>query len=163
LREVAHASLAFVTTMLVAYGLRVTVGNWRGGRFVDRSVDRTLIVTLAALIAVLVAFALLVQQAAASAILTFLRDIASFALVPSLQVRVMTAAAEAPNLASAVNIGAFSLGNAIGAAFSGGVIATALGYPGVALAGATTSIIGLAAVLMTARRGGMKKRQLCEA
>jgi DHA1 family inner membrane transport protein len=151
LREATHASLAFVTTMLVTYGVGLTVGNWLGGRFADRSVDRTLMVTLAALAAILILFALLMPHPGAVAILVFLWGIASFALVPPLQVRVMTAAADAPNLASAVNIGAFNLGNAIGAALGGGVIAAGLGYPAVALAGASTAVIGLVAVLLAGR------------
>ncbi|MEK0405165.1 hypothetical protein WNX62_16235, partial [Lactiplantibacillus plantarum] len=81
---------------------------------------------------------MLMGHAAASAVLIFLWGIASFALVPPLQVRVMSAASEAPNLASAVNIGAFNLGNAFGAALGGGVIAAGWGYPMVALAGAAT-------------------------
>ena len=40
---------------------------------------------------------------------------ATFALVPPLQMRVMSVAHEAPGLASSVNIGAFNLGNAVGA------------------------------------------------
>ncbi len=55
--------------------------------------------------------------------------------MPPLQLRVMAAAADAPNLASSVNIGAFNLGNALGAALGGAVIAAGLGYPAVALAG----------------------------
>ncbi|WP_347271221.1 MFS transporter [Rhizorhabdus histidinilytica] len=148
LREQTHASLGFVTAMLVTYGLGMTVGNWLGGRFADRSVDRTLIVTLASLAAVLVALALLMPFAAPTAILVFLWGVASFALVPPLQVRVMSAAADAPNLASSVNIGAFNLGNAIGAALGGAVIAGGLGYPAVALAGAATSALGLLAILL---------------
>lgn len=151
LREQTHASLGFVTVMLVVYGLGLTVGNWLGGKFADRSVDRTLIVTLASLSAVLVAFAMLMDHAGASAVLIFAWGIASFALVPPLQVRVIGAAADAPNLASAVNIGAFNLGNALGAALGGGVIAGGLGYPAVALAGAATSAAGLIAVILTAR------------
>ena len=149
LRDATHASLAFVTTMLVTYGVGLTVGNWLGGKFADRSVDRTLAVTLAALTAILVAFAASMPFAVPSAVLIFLWGVASFALVPLLQVRVMTAAADAPNLASSVNIGAFNLGNAFGAALGGGVIAGGLGYPAVALAGAATSAVGLAAVLAT--------------
>lgn len=164
LREATHASLGFVTAMLVTYGLGLTVGNWLGGKFADRSVDRTLIVTLASLAAILVAFAMLMPQAGPSAALIFLWGVASFALVPPLQVRVMTAAADAPNLASSVNIGAFNLGNAIGAALGGGVIAAGLGYPAVALAGAATSAAGLIAVLLTARRQSASvERQLCDA
>ncbi|RVT90940.1 MFS transporter [Sphingomonas crocodyli] len=147
LRDATHASLGFVTAMLVTYGVGMTVGNWLGGRFADRSVDRTLIVTLGALSAILIAFAMLMAHASAVAILVFLWGIASFALVPPLQVRVMTAAADAPNLASAINIGAFNLGNAFGAALGGGVIAAGLGYPVVALAGAAASMIGLSAML----------------
>jgi len=41
LREATGASLGFVTAMLVTYGLGLTVGNWLGGKFADRSVDRT--------------------------------------------------------------------------------------------------------------------------
>jgi DHA1 family inner membrane transport protein len=146
------ASVGFVTAMLATYGLGLTVGNWLGGRFADRSVNLTLIVTLAALTATLVAFALLMPFAAPTAILIFLWGVASFALVPPLQVRVISAAAGAPSLASAVNIGAFNLGNAVGAALGGAVIAGGLGYPAVALAGAATSALGLAAVLWLSRR-----------
>ena len=156
LRDATKASPAFITTMLFTYGVGLTLGNWLGGRFADRSVDRTLIVTLASLTAVLVAFAMLMGQAAASAALIFLWGIASFALVPPLQVRVMSAASDAPNLASAVNIGAFNLGNAAGAALGGGVIAMGWGYPAVALAGAATSAIGLVAVVASSRCAGAR-------
>jgi DHA1 family inner membrane transport protein len=133
--------------MLVTYGVGLTVGNWLGGKFADRSVDRTLMVTLASLTAILVAFALTMTQALPTAVLVFLWGIASFALVPPLQVRVMNAAKDAPNLASAMNIGAFNLGNAIGAALGGGVISLGLGYPTVALAGAAAAASGLVCVL----------------
>ncbi|SFN71591.1 MFS transporter [Sphingomonas sp. OK281] len=152
LREATHASLGYVTAMLVTYGMGLTVGNWLGGRFADRSVDRTLIVTLASLTAILVAFGVLMSHAVPTAILIFLWGIASFALVPPLQIRVMHAASDAPNLASAMNIGAFNLGNAIGAAVGGAVIATGFGYPAVALAGAAASALGLVAVLVSVRR-----------
>ncbi len=153
LREETGASLGFITAMLVTYGVGLTVGNWLGGKFADRSVDRTLIVTLASLSAVLVALAFLMPFAAPTAILVFIWGVASFALVPPLQVRVMAAAADAPNLASAVNIGAFNLGNAIGAAVGGAVIASGLGYPAVSLAGAVMAALGLGAVLLARRSG----------
>jgi MFS transporter, DHA1 family, inner membrane transport protein len=152
LREQTHASLGFVTAMLVTYGLGLTLGNWLGGKFADRSVDRTLIVTLASLSAILVAFAVAMPFAVPTSILVFLWGIASFALVPPLQVRVMAAAGDAPNLASAMNIGAFNLGNAIGAAVGGAVIAGGLGYPAVSLAGAVASGLGLLLVLLLTRK-----------
>ncbi|RXZ66539.1 MFS transporter [Pelagerythrobacter rhizovicinus] len=158
-----HASLAFVTAMLVTYGLGLTVGNWLGGKFADKSVDMTLIVTLGSLSAILVAFALLMPFQAPVAVLVFLWGVASFALVPPLQVRVMAAAGDAPNLASSVNIGAFNLGNAIGAALGGAVIAGGFGYPAVALAGAAASALGLAAILFSWRaKARCADRLLCE-
>ncbi|NPC68449.1 MFS transporter [Corallococcus exiguus] len=146
------ASTSFVTAMLVTYGLGLTLGNWLGGRFADRSVDRTLIVTLAGLAALLVVFAGVMPWQAPAAVVIFLWGVASFALVPPLQMRVMTAASDAPNLASAMNIGAFNLGNAIGAALGGAVIGLNLGYPAVALAGAAMAGAGLILVLLLVRR-----------
>ncbi|MCW4461307.1 MFS transporter [Sphingomonas sp. BT-65] len=160
LQTQTNASLAFVTAMLVTYGVGLTVGNWLGGKFADKSVDRTLIVTLGSLAAILVAFALVMPFHAPVAVLVFLWGVASFALVPPLQVRVMAAAADAPNLASSVNIGAFNLGNAIGAALGGAVIAGGLGYPAVALAGAATSAAGLAMVLWSRRSSVRQARNL---
>ncbi|MBR0657266.1 MFS transporter [Plastoroseomonas arctica] len=151
LQQVTQASIGFVTAMLVTYGVGLTVGNWLGGKFADRSVDRTLIVTLASLSAVLVAFAFAMPFASVSAGLIFLWGVASFALVPPLQLRVMAAAADAPNLASAVNIGAFNLGNAIGAALGGAVIASGMGFPAVALAGAAASATGLVLLFLVRR------------
>jgi len=151
LQQETRASIGFVTAMLVIYGLGLTVGNWLGGRFADRSVDRTLIATLASLMALLVGFAVAMPFAAPSAVLIFLWGVASFALVPPLQMRVMSAASDAPNLASSINIGAFNLGNAMGAALGGAVIGGGLGYPAVALAGAAAAASGLVLVLLTAR------------
>ena len=146
LRSEAHASTLFVTAMLVLYGLGLTVGNWLGGRYADRSIDATLIVTLAGLAALLVLFAATMHWPLIAAPLIFLWGVASFALVPPLQMRVMNEAAAAPNLASAMNIGAFNLGNAIGAALGGAVISAGLGYPAVSLAGAVMALTGLALV-----------------
>ncbi|MFP2961140.1 MFS transporter [Myxococcus sp. 1LA] len=152
LKEQTLASTGFVTAMLVTYGLGLTLGNWLGGRFADRSVDRTLIVTLAGLATLLVVFAGVMPWQAPSAVVIFLWGVASFALVPPLQMRVMTAASDAPNLASAMNIGAFNLGNAIGAALGGAVIGLNLSYPAVALAGAAMAGAGLILVLLLVRR-----------
>ena len=158
LQQETHASIGFVTAMLVTYGVGLTVGNWLGGRFADRSVDRTLIVTLASLAAILGAFAFAMPFAGVSAVLIFLWGVASFALVPPLQMRVMAAASDAPNLASAVNIGAFNLGNAIGAALGGGVIGVGLGFPAVALAGAAASLAGLVLLFSIRRSAGPQVR-----
>ncbi|MBW6530841.1 MFS transporter [Sphingomonas sp. RRHST34] len=152
LRERTHAGTATVTALLMLYGVGLTIGNMMGGRLADRSIERTLIGSFALLAAVLVVFAAVMPwlPLAAAAILVW--GIASFAIVPPLQMRVMAAAGEAPNLASAMNIGAFNLGNAIGAALGGGVIAAGLGLPAVALAGAAMAAAALALLLVAARQ-----------
>src|SRR4051812_49673083 len=66
----------------------------------------------------------------------FAWGVATFALVPSLQARIMSVAADAPTLASSLNIGAFNLGNAAGAALGAGVIRMHLDYPWLAVSGA---------------------------
>ncbi|MDH0098947.1 MFS transporter [Ectopseudomonas hydrolytica] len=142
-----QASTAFITAMLVLYGIGLTLGNVWGGKAADRSVDRTLIVSLSALILVLLAFTVLMRWPLPAAVAILIWGIASFAIVPPLQMRVMEAAKAAPNLASAVNIGAFNLGNAIGAALGGAVINAGLGYPAISLAGAAMAGLGLLMVL----------------
>jgi len=158
LQTQAHASTGFVTAMLVLYGLGLTVGNWLGGRYGDRSVDGTLIVTLGGLVALLVVFAGAMAWPVPAAVLIFAWGVASFALVPPLQMRVMAAAGDAPNLASAMNIGAFNLGNAVGAALGGAVIGAGLGYPAVSIAGAVMAGSGLALVLLLRMQAGRTRR-----
>jgi DHA1 family inner membrane transport protein len=153
LREQAHASTGFVTGMLVLFGIGMTIGNVWGGRAADRAPQRTLVVALGLLTAVLVVFAAIMQWPLAAAVAILVWGFATFAIVPPLQMRVMEAAHDAPNLASAVNIGAFNLGNAIGAALGGAVISHQLGYPAVALAGAAMAASALVLVLFIGQRG----------
>lgn len=143
-----HASTPFITGMLVLFGVGLTLGNMWGGKAADRSIDRTLIVSLVALIMVLLALSVLLRWPLPTAVAILVWGVASFALVPPLQMRVMEAARDAPNLASAVNIGAFNLGNAIGAALGGAVINAGLGYPAISLAGAAMAALGLVMVLL---------------
>lgn len=152
LREETGAAAPFITAMLVVYGAGLALGNWLGGRLSGRSAERTLLGALAALVVLLVLFAAGMRWEATAAPLIFLWGVASFAIVPPLQMRVVAEAAEAPNLASAMNIGAFNLGNAIGAAVGGGVIDAGLGYPAVALAGAAMAASGLGLLLLRLRR-----------
>src|SRR3546814_3469742 len=91
-------------------------------------------------------FARTVYSPRAAAVTIFLWGVATFAIVPPLQMRVMEAASDAPNLVSAVNIGAFNLGNAIGSAVGGGVIGLGLGFPAVSIAGAVMAVAGLVIV-----------------
>ncbi len=152
LQQETHASTTFVTAMLVLYGVGLAVGNVLGGRYADRTLYGTLIVSLIAVILLLVIFTVTMSSSIVVVPLIFLWGIASFAVVPPLQSLVVQEASEAPNLASAMNIGAFNLGNGVGAALGGGVISAGLGLPAVALAGAGTALLGLLMVLVASRK-----------
>jgi DHA1 family inner membrane transport protein len=72
-------------------------------------------------------------------------------------------ASDAPNLASAMNIGAFNLGNAIGAALGGAVIHLGLGLPAVSLAGAATSVAGIILLMLFNRQKRQRELVMCGA
>jgi DHA1 family inner membrane transport protein len=150
LQGVTHVSPNMVTATLVIYGLGLTLGNWLGGRFADKALDLTLMIVLASLAGLLVLFAVTMRWPIPAIATVFAWGVATFALVPALQTRVMSVASDAPNLASSINIGAFNLGNAAGAALGGGIIALGLGYPWVSIAGAATAVGGLLLVMLSA-------------
>ncbi len=117
--------------------------------------------SLAVLIAVLLVFPLVMDWPLPTALAILVWGAASFALVPPLQMRVMEAAKDAPNLASAVNIGAFNLGNAIGAALGGAVINAGLGYSAVSWRGGDGGFgPGDGAAVRLAGRAGLRRVKL---
>ncbi len=117
-----------VTWLLVLFGLGMVFGNLVGGRFADRALMPMLYVSLSGLAVALALFTVAAHDKSASAVMVFLIGALGFATVPPLQKRVLDQAAGAPTLASAVNIGAFNLGNALSAWLGGVVIAAGLGY-----------------------------------
>jgi DHA1 family inner membrane transport protein len=113
-----------VTGALLAIGVGLTVGNFFGGRFADRNLLRTVVGGFCGLIAVLTALAFVSHAMVPTLALLVLWGGLAFALVSPLQIWVVDAATDAPNLASTLNQGAFNLGNAVGA-WLGGVALTA--------------------------------------
>ncbi|MGV4838783.1 MFS transporter [Stenotrophomonas maltophilia] len=124
LTELTGASNTFIAMSLALIGIGFTFGNGIGGRMADWSLDGATRILLAVL-----------------AVLLF--GAATFAIVPPLQIRVMQAASEAPGLASSINVGAFNLGNAVGAALGGAVISSGLGYAAIPVAGGLLAASGL--------------------
>ena len=66
--------------------------------------------------------------------------------------RVMQEAHDAPALASSVNIGAFNLGNALGAAAGGAALGMGLGYEWISPVGGLLALIALLLVLCSGKR-----------
>lgn len=148
LEAFTQASPFFITAMLVLIGIGFTIGNALGGKLADRSIDGTLAGFLFLLALSMLAMPWLMQTQTGAAIGLLVWGIAAFAVVPPVQMRVMRAAMEAPGLASSVNIGAFNLGNALGAALGAAVLRLQMGYAAVIIAGAVLAAIALALVVL---------------
>ncbi|TKA96325.1 MFS transporter [Cereibacter changlensis] len=146
LESLTGASGGFVTLALVLIGLGFTFGNWLGGRVADWSLDGAAASFLAALALIMLAIPFVIGNETGAAVMLLLWGGAAFGVVPPVQMRVMQAAADAPGLASSINIGAFNLGNAIGAAVGGAVISAGLGYAAVPVAGGLLACAGLGLV-----------------
>ena len=155
LTEVGGFASSAVPWLLVLFGLGLVAGNSIGGRLADRSIDRTLLVFIAALAVVLVLFGLLAWSQPATMVILVLMGGFGFGTVPGLQSRIMLYAGGAPTLASGANIGAFNVGNALGA-WAGGVgISAGLGYTSPIWIGAAltaSALVVMAIAVVTARR-----------
>ncbi|MGW2546918.1 MFS transporter, partial [Kitasatospora sp. NPDC001574] len=126
--ELAGFSPSGVTWLLFLFGVGLFVGNLLGGWFADRALMRSLYVILAVLTVLLFAFTFAAQSRVGAIVAIPLIGVFGFATVAPLQKRVMDQAAGAPTLASAANIAAFNLGNALAAWLGGLVISAGLGY-----------------------------------
>jgi len=158
LQNFTQATPSLITFMLVLVGIGFSIGNHLGGKFADRSLDRTLLGFLSLLSIMMLLFPLLAQTAIGAAIALNLWGAAAFAVVPPLQMRVMSVAHEASGLASSVNIGAFNLGNALGALAGASVLSLGLSYTAVSWIGALLS--GLALLLVGVQKMLLNQHQI---
>jgi len=152
LLTVTHLTPGGVTGALFAAGLGLTVGNLAGGWLADRGLMRTVLGSFAGLIAVLVVFSLVAPFTWPTLAVLVLWSGLAFALVSPLQVWVLEAASDAPNLASTLNQGAFNLGNAMGAWLGGTALTLGAGYAELPALAAVVSLLGLALVATAAAR-----------
>ncbi|MET8647928.1 MFS transporter [Streptomyces sp. NPDC004675] len=147
-----------VTWLLVLFGIGMFLGNLLGGKFADRALMPMLFTTLAALAAVLLLFTATAHNKVLAAITLALIGALGFATVPPLQKWVLDQAPAAPTLASAANIGAFNLGNALAAWLGGVVIAGGLGYTSPNWVGALLSGTALLLSFLAAFLNGRTRR-----
>jgi len=137
------ATEGFVTLALVIIGVGFTVGNALGGRLADWSLNGATRIFLGLLAAISFVLPLALNSHVGALISLLAWGAAAFAIVPPVQMRVMQAASEAPGLASSINIGAFNLGNAVGAALGGAVLSAGYGYAAIPVAGGLLAAAGL--------------------
>jgi DHA1 family inner membrane transport protein len=148
LEMVTGFSPSTVSELLVLFGVGTTLGNILAGRYADRSLAATLIATLLGLSVTLALSTYAWSSPAGATIATFAIGFFGFATVTPLQLLVIRAAGNAKALASSVNISAFNIGNALGAALGGAVVASGAPLPAVGVAAAIVALAGtLLAVL----------------
>ncbi|MBR7839309.1 MFS transporter [Actinospica durhamensis] len=140
-----------VSWLMVLFGLGMVAGNLVGGRFADRRLMPMLTCALGGLAVVLALFTLGAHTKPTAVLAVFLIGGLGFATVPPLQKRVMDQAHDAPTLASAVNIGAFNLGNALSAWLGGLVISAGFGYTAPNWVGALLAAAALGLALVSSR------------
>ncbi|MGH4034758.1 MFS transporter [Actinomycetota bacterium Odt1-20B] len=153
--DVAGYADSSVTWLLVLFGLGMVAGNLIGGKLADRALMPLLYVSLGGLALVLGLFTLTAHNKIAAAVTVMLIGALGFATVPPLQKRVLDQASGAPTLASAVNIGAFNLGNALSAWLGGLVIAAGLGYTAPNWVGA---VLAGSALVLAVVSAGLERR-----
>jgi len=138
-----------VSGVLALIGLGFTAGNVLSGRMADRDLPRTLNRLLLGLAVILLLYPLLARSPIGALVAVFLWGVAAFGVATPLQLTVIHAAQDAPALASSLNIGAFNLGNALGAAVGAAIIDAGWGLPWVPMAGA---VLALGSWMVVTRR-----------
>ncbi|NUR86209.1 MAG: MFS transporter [Nonomuraea sp.] len=153
-------SAGAVPVVMALFGVGMVVGNLIGGKLADRAVMPAIYGSVALLTLLAVVVALVAGNQIAFVVTITLFGVAAFATVSPLQSRVLDAAAGAPTLASAANIGAFNLGNAIGSFAAGLTIDAGLGYTSPAW---TAALLGLIGLLVAGAAGLQARRHLAPA
>lgn len=146
--EVTGFGDAAVAPLLMLFGVGSFLGTVLGGKAADRALMKTLTGGLALLTGILLLFTLTAGNGLAMVATIAIFGIASFLINPALQTRVMTEADDAPTLASASNISAFNVGNALGPWLAGLAISTGYGYLAPSHVGAALAATALLVALI---------------
>lgn len=142
LTEVTGFTTSEVPLVLALWGGGMIVGNLVGGWLADRGLVPAIFYVMIWNVVFLALFAVLASSAIATLVVLFLIGW-GFALVPALQVRLMSVAGEAQTLAAALNHSAFNISNAVGASLGGLAIASGLGWASTGWVGAALAVLGI--------------------
>ena len=140
-----------VSWTLFLIGAGLTVGNILGGKLADWKVSFSLILSFSLIALFSLLFSWTSHSLWLAEITLFLWAMATFAMVPALQINVVRHGKDAPNLVSTLNISAFNVGNALGAWVGGAVIGGGYGLTAVPVSAAVLAAIGLLVCLYTFR------------
>jgi DHA1 family inner membrane transport protein len=158
LTEVTGFSESAVSPILLIFGSGLMAGNLLGGKLADRKLMPAVLLTLVMLVAVLCVMTFALHSKILAVLFVGLLGIAAFATVPPLQLWVLHKASDAQSLASSLNIGAFNLGNALGAWLGGVVVARGPGLGALTWVAALVTLSGLLVALWGRQRENREMR-----
>ena len=156
LEQIAQVPSSQVGWWLMGFGAVGLIGNWLGGRWVDRKPLATTAAFNVLLTIGMFATVFLATQHVGLAIALGVWGIANTALYPICQIRVMKSAPQAQALAGTINVSAANAGIALGAML-GGTSISWWGVQSVAVSGGVMAAV--AAVSVAALWHWLKKRQ----
>ncbi|MBB5959875.1 DHA1 family inner membrane transport protein [Saccharothrix tamanrassetensis] len=151
LRDITGFSPAWVTGVLLIYGLGTIVGSTIAGRVPPGAIAKVLPIPLAALTVLLLAQGFLLETKVTAIVAVFVLGASAFASGPLLHTFLMGQAGSAAGLVASVNISAFNVAAALGPMIGGVVITSGLGLQWTAAVGAVPTVLGVLVALLIGR------------
>lgn len=151
LTDVAGFSPAEVTGLLALFGIGMTVGNLLGARLADAATLPTIYVGFVVEAVLALLFVPALQNQVTTVLVLFAFAVTTFTVVPSVQLRIIAGAGDAPNLASGANQAACNVANALGAALGGMAISAGLGVASANVVAAALAVAGLGIAVVAGR------------
>ncbi|PIO98180.1 MFS transporter [Pleomorphomonas carboxyditropha] len=139
--EVSGIPQGGVPFVLCVFGAGMIAGNIVGPKLADRALLPTIAGLLAWNVVVLALFTVAARHPATSVVGVFLIG-TGFAVVPTLQTRLMDVGKDAQTLAAALNHSAFNIANALGAWLGGVAIAAGFGWTSTGWVGVLLGLVG---------------------
>ncbi|RII42755.1 MFS transporter [Galactobacter valiniphilus] len=145
--------------LLAVVGIGMTIGNVVGGRLSDLIPRPAMVGGFVVYMVSLAVFPLLAGGSVGVFVGAGLIGLTQASLTPAIQSRLIAASGDAALLGAASNHAAFNVGNSLGAALGGAVIAAGLGYLAPAWVGLALAGLGFALLLLSLgwerRRGSL--------
>jgi DHA1 family inner membrane transport protein len=135
--------------VLLAFGIGGTIGMFGGARLADWKLGPTIVGIMAAQVVLYLGLLLTVHSPPLAVASVFFWGMVFYAPASAIQLRLVDAAIEAPNLASTLNQSAFNVGIAVGPSIGAAGLSLGLGFGSLPWIGAILALIGLGVLLLS--------------
>ena len=145
--ETTGISSAALPLYLLLFGVGGVIGMQVGGRFADRNLMASIIGVFVANAVVYLILLVAFEGATSAIVMMFVWGFAFYFIAAPIQIRVVNAAYDAPNLASTLIQSGFNLGNAIGPFVGAAVLSAGFSYGLLPWLGALLALAGVGIAL----------------